>query len=504
MEQQILVDISPIIKDGVNISHIKNIILIDKTIETPEIFFLENNNETLPIYYNYYTDSEKLFEYLEQEFINIDRLAFIFDNSMMNNKNFLNNELFFTDNDIIQFENNKECLENYSSNVIFLIKICKKFNIKNVDFLACNSLEHNNWKIYYELLKHFSTTVIGASNDLTGNVKYGGDWVMENTNEDIQHIYFNENITNYSSTLFSSSISYSVLLFSGRTAILFIIETTNNFSNLVLSNFTNLYFEYFATNLQKIYNVYYREENVGTFLLASNVNNLNINLSPNKKYEIILIFTSVDNFNNGYYIYDTESIPITSVLSSTNELKMYPSKSNYLGISTFNPNNLTTYNTLKNGAVRNQSLTLNYTFQLPPTISNFSIPTKIYGDAPFEIPKPTSNSSGLFSYTSSNLSVATIYGDIINSVGPGSSTITATQQATANYTSGTITTTFQVNQSTPTNPIIINNNNELLYFMNTSSSYANITNNLEINYDLIASSYKVLTGNNISITKSNN
>ena len=149
MEQQISLDIYPIIKDGLIISHIKNIILIDKTIETPEIFFLENNNETLPIYYNYYTDREKLFEYLEQSFINIDRLAFIFDNSMMNNKKFLNSELFFTDNDIIQFENNKECLENYSSNVIFLIKICKQFNIKNVDFLACNSLEHNNWKIYY-------------------------------------------------------------------------------------------------------------------------------------------------------------------------------------------------------------------------------------------------------------------------------------------------------------------------------------------------------------------
>ena len=64
MEQQISLDIYPIIKDGLIISHIKNIILIDKTIETPEIFFLENNNETLPIYYNYYTDREKLFEYL--------------------------------------------------------------------------------------------------------------------------------------------------------------------------------------------------------------------------------------------------------------------------------------------------------------------------------------------------------------------------------------------------------------------------------------------------------
>lgn len=498
MEQQILVDISPIVKDGVNISHIKNVILIDKTIENPEIFFLGNNNETLPIYYNYYTDREKLFEYLEQEFINIDRLAFIFDNSMMNNKKFLNNELFFTDNDIIQFENNNECLENYSSNVIFLIKICKKFNIKNVDFLACESLKYNNWKMYYELLKHYSTSVIGASNNLTGNVKYGGDWVMENTNEDIQNIYFNENITNYSSTLFSSSISYSKIYFRDRTTFLFIIETTNNFSNLVLSNFTNLQFYSMATNLDKIYNVYYREENVGTFLLASNVNNLNINLLPNKKYEIILIFTS------GYYLYDRETIPITSVLSSSNELKMYPSNSNYFNISTFDPNNLTTYNTLKNSSVRNQSLTLNYIFQLPPTIINFSIPIKTNGDVPFQITQPTSNSSGSFSYTSSNTSVATISGNTITIVGVGSSIITATQEATNNYSSGTIATTFQVNQATPTNPVIINNSDELLYFMNTSSMYADITNNLEINDDLIASSYKVLTGNNISITKSNN
>jgi hypothetical protein len=40
--------------------------------------------------------------------------------------------------------------------------------------------------------------------------------------------------------------------------------------------------------------------------------------------------------------------------------------------------------------------------------------------------------------------------------------------------------------------------------MNTTSSYSNITNDLEINYDLIASSYKVLTGNGIKLTKSNN
>lgn len=148
----------------------------------------------------------------------------------------------------------------------------------------------------------------------------------------------------------------------------------------------------------------------------------------------------------------------------------------------------------------NSILTINFLTQTP-TITNFLIPTKIYGDIPFQITPPSSNSSGSFSYTSSDLSVATISGNIITIVGAGSSTITATQESTTDYTSGIITTTFQVNQSTPTNPVIMNNSDELLYFMNTSSIYGNILDNLSINYDLITQNYKVLTGNNITITK---
>ena len=85
-----------------------------------------------------------------------------------------------------------------------------------------------------------------------------------------------------------------------------------------------------------------------------------------------------------------------------------------------------------------------------PLITNFNIPTKIYGDSPFQITQPTSNSDGAFSYASSNTSVATISGNTITIVGGGISTITATQAATTNYTSGTMPTTFTVTQSTPT------------------------------------------------------
>jgi streptogramin lyase len=141
-----------------------------------------------------------------------------------------------------------------------------------------------------------------------------------------------------------------------------------------------------------------------------------------------------------------------------------------------------------------------------PTITEFIIQKKIHGDIGFPIYPPTSNSSGSFTYSSSDTSVATIYGSTITIVGSGSSIITATQAATTNYTSGTIETTFQVDQSTPTNPVIATGGDELLYFMNTTSIYCNIINSVEINEKLLASSYKVLntTGDNVKITKTNN
>jgi len=324
--------------------------------------------------------------------------------------------------------------------------MCKKFNIKNIDFLACNSLEYSNWKIYYELLQHYLPTIIGASNNLSGNIKYGGDWVMENTNEDIQNIYFNENITNYSSTLFSSSISHTQLDFYGRSVFLFVLKTNNTFSSLVLNNFTNITFQIQATPLQQIYKVYYREQNVGQFLLASDVNNLNISLLPNKNYQIILVFTNIDNAGNAYYTYGGQTIPVTSILASSNELTMYPSNTSWGPISTFDPNNATTYNSLVAGQVRNQSLTLNYTYKLTPTITNFILPgANINFTNPFIIIDPSSNSNGAFTYVSSDTSIADISGNVLTALKWGIVTITATQEETSDYTLGTISGIFNIN-----------------------------------------------------------
>lgn len=85
-----------------------------------------------------------------------------------------------------------------------------------------------------------------------------------------------------------------------------------------------------------------------------------------------------------------------------------------------------------------------YTNSTLPTLSNFSIPAKFIGDAPFAITPPTSNSTGAFSYMSSNTNVATISGNMITIIGGGSATITATQAAAAPYAAGSITANFVV------------------------------------------------------------
>ena len=72
--------------------------------------------------------------------------------------------------------------------------------------------------------------------------------------------------------------------------------------------------------------------------------------------------------------------------------------------------------------------------------------TKTLGDQPFTPTIPTSESTGAITYSSSDTSVATIHptsGEITVLSG-GTTTITATQAATSNYNSATVTTTLTV------------------------------------------------------------
>jgi hypothetical protein len=89
-----------------------------------------------------------------------------------------------------------------------------------------------------------------------------------------------------------------------------------------------------------------------------------------------------------------------------------------------------------------------------PELSNFSFNNKYITSSPFRITAPTSTSNGVFSYTSSNPSVAKIFGDIITIKGYGNAIITATQSSTANYTSNTISNNLYVSPDKVSTPLI--------------------------------------------------
>jgi hypothetical protein len=73
---------------------------------------------------------------------------------------------------------------------------------------------------------------------------------------------------------------------------------------------------------------------------------------------------------------------------------------------------------------------------IAPTIGALTAPAKNFGDAAFDLTVPSSNSNGAFSYTSSDPGVATVgSGGTVTIIGAGTTTITATQDASGNYAS---------------------------------------------------------------------
>ena len=126
----------------------------------------------------------------------------------------------------------------------------------------------------------------------------------------------------------------------------------------------------------------------------------------------------------------------------------------------------------------NRNTKLSVSFQT--IITDFAVPTKVFGSLPFTITAPKSNNPSSFTYTSSNVSVATISGNTVTIIAPGVTIITAKQAATSDFVSATKTAQFIVEQSSPANPVLIDSTLGALYFLNTSSQYARLTKSLDI------------------------
>jgi uncharacterized protein YjdB len=87
-----------------------------------------------------------------------------------------------------------------------------------------------------------------------------------------------------------------------------------------------------------------------------------------------------------------------------------------------------------------------------PVYGDFVIDTKTWGAAPFLLTSPTTTSSGVFTFRSSDEAVATVNSStgLVTVIAPGSTEITASQAQTLTHTASTIRTTFVVNAASPT------------------------------------------------------
>ena len=175
-----------------------NILLIHDQITDYNTFISSANATTFPIVYSINSSKADLLKLLQEHFSSIQRIGVCFHSSGDTTKLFLDNQSLFTEEDI-NSDNDTE----KSENVEWLLDVIKDFQVKNIDFLACDSLQYPNWVNYFNLLQNSgSNVIVGASNDKTGNLKYGGDWIMESTHEDIEFIYFTENIEYYKYLLY--------------------------------------------------------------------------------------------------------------------------------------------------------------------------------------------------------------------------------------------------------------------------------------------------------------
>lgn len=92
----------------------------------------------------------------------------------------------------------------------------------------------------------------------------------------------------------------------------------------------------------------------------------------------------------------------------------------------------------------NQTYILTVDDMLTPTLGAFSVPTGAVGQAAFWLTPPTSASSGAFTFTSSNPSIASVSGGYITPVAPGTTQITATQAPSGAYKAASSVATLTV------------------------------------------------------------
>ena len=157
------------------------LLLIDYFVKDYSVLIDSTNANTLPILYSYLCSKETLIETLRVKFTTIDRMGILFTQGNANL--FLDKKHFFVE-----------------ENVEFMKSLILEFNVTHIDFLACETLLYLPWTNYYDRLKE-TGVIIGASSNKTGNRRILSDWKMENSGENIELVYFTNEVEMYKDLL---------------------------------------------------------------------------------------------------------------------------------------------------------------------------------------------------------------------------------------------------------------------------------------------------------------
>jgi len=173
-----------------------NLLLVSTDVEEYHQFIDSANQNTFVVAYSRMSSKTELMELLRSKTQSLKRIGFVFHSPGNNEKVFLDGKSLFLANDSDNSDNSDNS-HDYSENLQWLLDIISEFSVKNVDFLACDTLNSDLWKSYYSFLTEKTGITVGASNTKTGNSKYGGNWIMESTGEDVEKVYFTESIEYY-------------------------------------------------------------------------------------------------------------------------------------------------------------------------------------------------------------------------------------------------------------------------------------------------------------------
>ncbi len=143
---------------------------------------------------------------------------------------------------------------------------------------------------------------------------------------------------------------------------------------------------------------------------------------------------------------DSSTIPDSNLLTSTNLSGLHETVS---GLASG-----TTYYVWVKAKIQNSaskySPPASGTTKFDPTLGGFPSIASNFGDAPFALAAPTSDSAGAFTYTSSDSSVATVSSSTVTLGAVGTTTITANQAAAETFAKGSITAQLTVSPILPT------------------------------------------------------